>query len=188
MQVTAETINGIACTVIRRPFDAAAVRESLAMGVPVVADHARHGVVFIEPYENPMLYDYLNFCTFTKPVDSDDNYHGCSPRIDFHYTLTILPALPRHPKPEDAALLLRYQAEGIFFKGRVVLEINGEHRYQCENTYVECRPYVDGFWIDTGSGGNGCFNLNGDYYVEITHAVDAQGNKIDIAITDRSEA
>ena len=43
------------------------------------------------------------------------NYDGMCEYLDCGHQMacTALPALPKHPKPEDARLLYRYMAEGI---------------------------------------------------------------------------
>lgn len=67
---------------------------------------------------------------------------------------TALPALPRHPKPEDAQLLYRYMAEGV-------------EPWLCYmSEYYDISAVVDS--ID----------------VEITHATDTKGNKIEVAIEE----
>ena len=80
---------------------------------------------------------------------------------------TALPALPKHPKPEDAALLYRYMAEGI-------------------------TPYLR----EDSRGGEFYAMWGGDFSFwwygemeaarnpEITHATDKDGNKISVAITE----
>lgn len=58
---------------------------------------------------------------------------------------TALPALPRHPKPEDAKLLWRYMAEGMYIRGRGIIKVEvgsdfqwlgGLHGMPAEITYV----------------------------------------------------
>lgn len=66
-----------------------------------------------------------------------------------------LPALPRNPKPEDAALLYRYASEGLF-----VCMGNGE--------------------VVVRSNGVIVFISDGDF--EITHCLDTQRNRVEVAI------
>lgn len=95
-----ETINGKLCTVIRRPFDAEWVREQLAMGVPVVTDLA----VLLFAASEGRYYTERGYM-----VLDGARQHLPEARIK-----TILPALPKNPTPEHAALLYRYMAEGIY--------------------------------------------------------------------------
>jgi hypothetical protein len=69
---------------------------------------------------------------------------------------TALPALPRKPKPEDAQLLYRYMAEGI--------EPCWERELRGAHLILEIEE--------------------GNDEVEITHALNLNGNKIEIAIKE----
>jgi hypothetical protein len=92
----------------------------------------------------------------------------------FRAMMTALPALPRYPKPLDAKLLYAYAAHGIYT------------------------------WMDDGDGrcgrfiGYGGAGKEGDVWdvrnkwthglraglTEITHALDDQGNRVDVAIEE----
>lgn len=76
---------------------------------------------------------------------------------------TALPALPRHPKPEDAPLLYRYMAEGI-----VPMIKHGLH----EDDYNPVTLYTD-------PEGNFCNKL----MREITHATH-NGERVEVVIND----
>jgi len=107
MKVTIENNN----TVIRREFDAEWVKGELAMGNYVKAEYNS----FEDKTERCVIHYY-----------TDNSYKGMHPYKVRHHgdddgfnegiftdTLTILPPLPKYPKPEDAPLLYRYMAEGI---------------------------------------------------------------------------
>lgn len=87
-KVSIEEINGKQCTVIRKPFDAEWVKEQLGMGNYVRVE------TFNMEWERVVSQDFIT-------------------NTNLKYILTILPAIPKHPKPEDAPLLYRYMAEGI---------------------------------------------------------------------------
>lgn len=104
-----ETINGKLCTVIKRKFDVEKVRESLAIGVPVVAWHRfwKKPVVIVNCYaDRDGIVFYQGWFNESQTFALRD--------MVFSNTLTILPALPKHPKPEDAPLLYRYASEGLY--------------------------------------------------------------------------
>lgn len=142
-----ETINNLPVTVIRRPFDADEVRKQLAIGVPVM------GVCWYDEEIRIVL-------------------HQDDPQLDSIVELiTILPPLPRYPKPKDAALLYRYAAEGLFLSGRYFHESKGW--VNC--TWVQFRRIVE----------NGGHSKAADPYepeYEITHAVTADGQRVEVAI------
>ena len=105
-KVTIEEINGKQCTVIRKPFDAEWVKEQLSMG-----NHVRMEAVY--PDQDTVL---IECSTKTYPAGESVSYFGaydCFAEEDIKHTLTILPALPRKPTPEDAPLLYRYASEGL---------------------------------------------------------------------------
>lgn len=146
MQTTIETIGGKLCTVIRKPFDADWVREQLSMGIPVVGELPRGERI---PF-------YI--------LDIDQEFY------DYPFVVTILPALPRHPKPEDAPLLYRYAAEGIHLSF-VWGNYTEEHYEMCTRSsgIVEVMDYIQRKQIPLPT---------------FSHAIDAQGNRHEIAITD----
>lgn len=80
---------------------------------------------------------------------------------------TTLPPLPRHPKPEDAPLLYRYASEGVI----------AEYRYEdhCGDEYI-LSINEDGF---AGLG----YCLAKHWAVSYVHAIDLEGNRVDVAIT-----
>lgn len=161
MQVSIETINGKLCTVIRRPFDADKVRESLAMGVPVVAIEAGN--------------EQLPLCLKSYNKGTCE-YHCWDGDATFQetllYTLAILPALPRYPTAKQVA---KYAAEGIYLRANIwdedelieedtsLVVVEGELRYDA--------GYAKFFDVEqTG------------YVLELTHAVGAEGNRVEVAI------
>jgi hypothetical protein len=76
-----------------------------------------------------------------------------------------LPALPRNPKPEDAALIYRYMAEGIYPKGE----------------------RLGGIQISSGELVERCLDEEHSKNIglEITHAIDTKtGERVEIAIKD----
>jgi len=104
-----------------------------------------------------------------------------SPRMnrEHHCLATALPPLPRHPAAKDAWLLYAYASHGLYpvfrFKdigdGADELQIRGI----CD----------DGtFYTESASEGIEC---GGSYYHHndgITHAVNAQGERVDVAIEE----
>lgn len=99
MKTSIETRNGKLVTVIRKSFDAEWVGEQLAVGMPVVAEYLNDGG---STYRK-VLRDALERKCYEAQTE-----------ITPLYTITILPALPRNPKPEDVPLLYRYASEGLF--------------------------------------------------------------------------
>lgn len=104
-EISVETINGKQCTVIRKPFDAEWVKEQLSMGIPLVVQD--------NELERWQLFGRANAFPWLSASSLNDGrvdslYSSC-----IEYVLTILPPLPRRPKPEDAPLLYRYMSEGI---------------------------------------------------------------------------
>lgn len=88
-----------------------------------------------------------------------------SPIIDIELIATALPALPNRPKPEDAALLYRYASEGVFARGATKSWVDGER---------------GGYW--TRDNDSWLLGVDAAYIYEITHAVDADGNRVEVAI------
>lgn len=82
---------------------------------------------------------------------------------------TALPALPRHPKPEDAALLYRYMAEGIEVIYRWVRDPEMKSAWTpiCASDGME---YLDGMHVTEAT--------------EFMRATDKDGNKIEVAINE----
>ena len=142
-KVTIETIGGKQCTVIRKPFDAEWVKEQLDMGIPLRGEFFGVGGTYeniIEPH-----------------MDELDWYIA-----EGKYILTILPALPKHPKPEDAKRLYEYMAEGL-------------HPSLDESPLI---GVFDGFFQFDGVSTAGI-----EY--EITHAT-LGGERVEIAIEEQS--
>lgn len=108
-KVSIEEINGKQCTVIRKPFDAEWVKEQLSMGNYVRVE------TFNMEWERVVSQDFIT-------------------NTNLKYILTILPALPKHPKPEDAPLLHRYMAEGLEICGISVHSWDGGKRKLKENS------------------------------------------------------
>lgn len=71
---------------------------------------------------------------------------------------TGLPALPRHPNPEDAPLLYRYASEGLFPAGTMGGRFN------------DCAAIA--------------YLVGGNALPEMTHAIDKDGNKVEVAIEE----
>lgn len=112
MKVTIEEINGKNCTIIRKPFDADWVKEQLSMGIPVIAGDSitnkRNILIRFVRHNREGCYKYRNNEWFECCLDRS------IPEVELTSIITILPALPKHPKPEDAPLLYAYMAQGLF--------------------------------------------------------------------------
>jgi len=158
MKVTIEEINNKQCTVIRKPFDAEWMKEQLGMWQPVRVEY-RDGYCF----------------TYTIPDGGGFELHTHLIRKHGEpiNTLTILPALPKHPKPEDAPLLYRYMAEGI--------EVHADDSYMDEE--VCFRGVARGIekFILCGDG-----FINRQFEFEITHAT-LNGERVEIAILEKDD-
>lgn len=77
---------------------------------------------------------------------------------DYSHIATALPALPKHPKTEDAPLLYRYMAEGVMCRGKC-FDLFGDVQ---ENVLIF--PQMES---------------------EITHAITPEGNRIEIPLIDK---
>lgn len=120
--VTVEKIGNKSVTIIRRPFDPEAVRESLAMGVPAVVEAWYQGQIISAPIVEPEPSNgwWLAFKGLYKCADDGDINH----------TLTILPALFSFPTDEE---VFAYEAQGLRVfrssnKGTTHRAIFGTHR------------------------------------------------------------
>lgn len=95
---------------------------------------------------------------------------------DSHHIATALPALQRHPKPEDAALLYRYASEGLTVCGESI-DNNGKNHLFCfvgsgsKGMYTEHNPPHDAR-----------VNLDWFRHYPVTHAIDSTGQRVEIAI------
>lgn len=164
-KVAIETINGKLCTVIRRSFDAEKVRESLAMGGPTLVEIAKaeKHILLSDDYEGG-----IDTVKYRGLYGYDDHIITCFTYEDITAALVILPALPRNPKPEDAALIAAYNAQGLVVFGE---DDNGVDLEFCVQ-----------------NGKLWCYNDNWEVFgalqaeEEITHCVDASGNRVDVAI------
>lgn len=180
-KVSIEEINGRYCTVIRKPFNAAWIKEQLDMGNPViVGDDIWHDGggeehiirrLLLEEVHKPSKPSILQ-----PPLHGDEHlrYYGSggspfgswTPLRDsecLKYTYSILPPLPRHPKQEDAPLLHRYMAEGLDILAQVINNEDGE--VVEESDYIS---FMDGIlFINNGYGQTA---LSFDYsHLRITH-------------------
>lgn len=157
MKVTIETINDKKCTVIRRPFDAEWVKGQLDMNNSfLVETHKTKGRWSI-------LWDWE--CSIR------DVFKTPKTRLfaeDIDYTITILPALREHPKPEDAKRLYRYMAEGFTL-------VTTDKEQICGWDYA-----LGGFV--TANVAIPYENYRNPTNIALSHALDEQGNCIEIAI------
>lgn len=150
-KISIEEINGKKCTVIRKDFDAEWVKEQLSMGNAVLAETWGLTNFMVVGLKDDM---YMSIDKSYETIfDAEEVSHD-----RFKHTITILPALPRHPKPEDAPLLCRYMAEGL-------------ELYFSWDTSKGIIWRVGGFSIDQ------VINHNS----EITHAT-LNGERVEIAI------
>lgn len=154
-KVTIETINGKQCTVIRKPFDAAWVKGELARGIPMLVDKTYTDQSHTSPHSNYQIITKDDVAYFSDYVRYEHSNYGD--------IITILPPLPRNPKPEDAPLLYRYMAEGLMPKGEFL-------------------------WLDKTKSGLNTHHLfdriNKYSGAEITHA-EHNGERVEIAIEEK---
>lgn len=118
-----------------------------------------------EPVNLENEYGIFSAATIaTLASDGKEFYAGFDELADRTYSdkekvqsiVTTLPALPRYPKAEDMLLVHRYEAEG--------LNIMGRFKHDAE-------------WIENEGVCCGVAE-------EITHAVDSEGNRIEVAICE----
>ena len=167
MQVTIEEINGNKCTVIRKPFDQKWVKEQLDMGIPVLADGT-------EIYGDNSLCLYAMAESHNRNGDRIVyNFYAATEELKrnadtFVSTVTILPALPRYPRPEDRLLLYRYMAEGVRL---IIIRYHGTDDKHV--SYHNGEEIVHSF-----------FKYEHLCKHEIVHALDFDGNKLKIAVKE----
>lgn len=162
MKVSIETIGDKHCTVIRKPFDAEWVAEQINMEQSVLACTDERAVDYFTLWN----YSGEDFMSGGGKVIHED---------DLIYTLTILPALPRNPKPEDAPLLYRYMAEGI--EAISTLYDDGAERFVNNVDFLTMLSQLKHYGNKEVDGGG--------MYIQITHAIDVDGNKLEVAIHDQ---
>lgn len=162
--VTIENINGEMMTVIRKPFDAEWVRGQLDIGESVIAE-SKTGIKWI------VLYYSEQYGKWASVRQRGDDIRQIKPS---HMVSVVknLKALPRKPKPEDAALLYRYMAEGIEPRGNYYDTRAGKKREN--HSAFSFMTYM--------------YNCN-DSHREITHAIDTKtGERVEIAIKENDDA
>jgi hypothetical protein len=95
---------------------------------------------------------------------------------------TALPALPKHPTAEDAALLYLYAAHGLYpvFTDTRHLHLPEDERQYPFLTLYDAEIHREDY-SDTRSGVVGTAI---DAHDEITHAVTASGERVEIAIKE----
>lgn len=160
------------CTVIRKPFDSEFVKEQLSMGVPVLVEEFEgHGKGV-----KPLLH-------YKDEYFVGRNINAKSYRIA--ETLTILPALPKHPKPEDLEMIYAYMAAGLN------VHFN---RYDWGEEKVTHNHPARVILNMLEHGGNEICNATEARYIEgvteawrfeITHAT-LNGERVEVAIEDKS--
>ena len=87
-------------------------------------------------------------------------YHGYVWHLGDKLVATVLRALPKYPKPEDAPLLYAYLAHGLTVCGNV-----GKHKYAVQNAICFMDTVYDPYMSK-----------------EITHCTDADGHPVEVAI------
>ena len=96
----------------------------------------------------------------------ENYYHKCGAK-SLRHIATALPALPKHPKPQDARLLYRYMAEGI------------DLRFLMPK--AEIMP-ADGWEFADIVNHIRCCDL------EITHAINSKtGDRVEVAINENHD-
>lgn len=162
MQVSPEIISGKLVTIIRRPFEADKVRESLERGVPVVVEAA------FDPYKPTEIFRSI-LVEWNERVGCFDAYEGCVETDEILSVLTILPPLPRRPTAEDAGLLHRYASEGLFVEGKY------EH---CTKGWVQTSFEITMRYVTRGMIKDAEFPFKP---IEVFCAINAQGERVEVA-------
>ncbi|MCA9340410.1 MAG: hypothetical protein KDA17_05840 [Candidatus Saccharibacteria bacterium] len=157
MKTSIETINNHLVTVIRKPFDVEWVREQLAMGAPLIVQLLFDSVE--DDFNPPRIEIWKCEDDFI-----DRTTHPEETGLRAAYIISKLPALPKHPTPEDAALLYRYASEGLFPRG--YKDFKNQYIWHVEALEIDPLKYKG---------------------VEITHATDTEGNRVEVAIQDGGE-
>jgi hypothetical protein len=168
--VSIEEIGGRKVSVIRKPFDAEWVREQLSMGAAVKCDCS----VLSEGVFSNLIVGEAPNGTFYQ-LGEEEPFFEIFPIEErcFMSTITILPPLPKHPTPDDASLLYRYMSEGLQVHADIGNVKLNEPLLGFDNSSI-------GEWI-FGHG----FYGHRHYKLEITHAVNAQGKRVEVAIMDK---
>lgn len=170
MKISVEEIGGKKVTIIRKPFDAEWARESLAMGVPIVAEGNDGWKCFVTRkfYHNKEM-ELFSCKAIIDPCGSVDGCFIADVGEEYlAYTINVLPALSKRPTPEDAALLYRYMAEGIYFTYSY-----DDYDYEGRDT----TNTIDGSMI---------YELI-NRKAEIIHAIDTDGTRVEVAIQGGGE-
>lgn len=111
MEVSAEYINGVYCTVVRRDFveenGAKHITQQLALGIPVLAEFNGGFGVIVEEEERP-----AGGSRYYCDHGLSDVSGGVANEV--LNIITILPPLPKYPKPKNLPVIYLYMAEGIF--------------------------------------------------------------------------
>lgn len=154
-KITIETINNNLVTVIRKPFDAEWVKGELSMDIPLI----------VERFDGVIINTLYKYDTDLEKFE-ESGYYGHLYHIDeLKYTLTILPALPKHPKtPRDDRILCAYMVVGL------------DVQIELSNSGSQPMMYNMVSWLYHNKS-------HGGFYREITHAT-LNGSKVEIAIED----
>lgn len=182
MKTIIETINGKLVTVIRKPFDVEWVKEQLSLGVPVVVEllsEAKAPAPFVRPAFNSEWWVLFAKHTNREPIHwymGHNQGKGVSDSIleeRIQSVITILPALPRDLRPEHAEEVLHilhlYASYGFYARLSDRLE---QYTFIGRDIHkrILAANYATQVAIPQGTK------------VTFIGAVDAQGNKVEVAI------
>lgn len=159
MKTSIETIGGRLCTVIRKPFDAEWVKSQLDIkSIITVSTHAGLWPLLSYEYnEHGEMYEYLT----SNGISHDYIYEHSI--ID---VVTILPAIPLHPTPQQVAA---YAAQDIT---PMVTAYGREYYVEPERGKLMLNGVEEGQYS----------TFENMPEAKITHATDKQGNRVEVAI------
>lgn len=166
MKTSIETRNGKPVTVIREPFaeKEAWVREQLEFGRAVVVEDMHGAYALLWGYDASKP-DRAQYATGT----------GWYPFEVIAHVVTVLPALPSIPKTEnDMRILSAYMAAGLKPVAQFGYPNQKYWNWPCEGHEVLTALVTESDYKILPDG--------------ITHAVDAEGNRHEIAIKGVSDA
>lgn len=151
------TINDKQYTRIYKPINFTWLDNQIQMGNPVVLQYRNRNTTqwVIEPCIG--RYEHCYIC---YEQGGDECWLDAE---EIMYTITTLPALPRYPKAEDAALLYRYMSEGLMpMSDLLYQEYEDAHMWDKVFILHSYMEFVYGSKIDDENAISCCINEAGE--------------------------